>query len=164
MSVQKRPFSMLLNDSMTAVGILNHRRLEEYLLEQGITGVTYKRVSDYLNDERVPSPELGQKILFALGEEYTLEEMREIVEYSKTVSKEKREELSIIRSQKERKVVNIDYGRLVKGLTHYEAKAVLLARIEEICGKENDFSTYVMNLIKKDLQEVILSEEDVIDG
>lgn len=153
-------FSEILEKAMFENGIASHQRLLKILMKNSIDKVTHQRISDFLNNKRLPSPELAQQILSALDKDYDLDYLRQVVEYSKEEIK-KPEYNYKDPVYKERRNVTINFSELVPGQLGFQAKQTLDDRIEELCGSKSEFSLYINNLIKNDLIKVALGKEQM---
>jgi len=157
-------FSNILSDAMTDYGVTTCRGVEKVLIDNGTTDINFRRISEYMNGYTVPPFEKAKALLCALNCEIESEQLEQILKKSRERAKEVKEEFSFNRQKgilKRRLVVNLN--EILEGFGESAAESVLENRIKSLFGDENSFSQYVNMLIKKDLEDLILTTEEVKD-
>lgn len=155
-------FSHILSDAMSDSGITTCRGVEAVLIENGTTDINFRRVSEYKNGYTVPPFEKAKSLLSAL--KYTIDdsELTRILEESRERAKDVKEEFGFNRQKgiiKRR--ININLNEILSEFEESAAEKVLEKRVKDLYGDENMFSRYVNMLIKKDLEDLILTSEEV---
>ena len=152
-------FSGILSEAMEAYGV-GPRRMEGLLQDQGITDISFKRISEYANGLHTPSFERARVLLRVL--EFTIDDeaLLEALRLNREMIREEAAYMSD-RSREIRRTVRIKLKPLLPGRTAEEAERFLWSRIEELCDGERKLSLYIQNLISKDLREYIISREEI---
>ena len=155
-------FSNILSDAMIDFGVTTCRGVEKILVDSGTTDISFRRVSEYKNGYTVPPFEKAKALMTVLQYDIEDAELEQLLKKSRERAKEVKEEFSFNRQKgilKRRLVVNLN--EILEGFGESEAENVLESRIRSLFGDENMFSQYVNMLIKKDLEDLILTTEEV---
>lgn len=155
-------FGAILGMAMQEAGFESYRSFEHYIQEQGITDITYRRLSEYCNGIYTPPMEKARLLLdvldYSISDQELISCLKANREYSKLRPRNYR--------KKEDKEIRI-FARLKlsKLMPHQlpDRTALLLSeRIEDLCGAPNAYTEYVQALIAKDLSEYILNKDFII--
>ncbi len=154
-------FSYILYDAMSREGV-GGRDLERLLVDNGVTDISYKRISEYINGEHTPSFEKARNILRVLNEPIDDEALIHSLDCNRRMIRESRMYYTPAESENELHTsIRIKLGKLLPGNFPQENERYLRERIVELFGKERSMSDYIQWLIAKDLQENIISKEEI---
>jgi len=154
-------FSRLLNRLMEENGI-GCKRLEELLQDEGITDISYKRISEYSNAQHTPSFEKARAILSVLGCPISDEELLALLRVNREIIREGSTISGTYNINKELHTsIRIKLRRLIPQQSPEENERFLRDRIYELFGREKGLSDYIQWLIMKDLNECIISKEEI---
>lgn len=138
------------------------RKLEEILVDQGITDINFRRISEYKSGKFTPSYEKAKILLNALDYSISEEELLESLKENRESIKF--EEEYIMTEQKEiRRTIRIKLKNIMPDEEPEVAERYLKERIASIFGDEKNLSNYIQSLIAKDLQQYIIDKEDILD-
>ena len=154
-------FTDILTIAMQDYGV-GVKKLEELLVDAGITDINFRRISDYKNGLHTPSYDKAKKILSILEYDISEQELLDALNENKESIKDQKKYLSS-ESKEIRRTIRIKLKRLIPGVEPEEAERYLLTRIEELFGNNKEISNYIQSLIAKDLQQYIIDKEDVIE-
>ena len=94
---------------------------------------------------QVPTFETCERILHTLGFQLSMQDMQEIVQYSKRTYLENKEPVTL------QKGLRISPSAIMENCSVYQLENMLHARIEQLYGADGNFNKYVSDLIKNDL-------------
>lgn len=151
-------FSGILAGEMM-INNIGAKRLEGLLWDRGIENITYKRISEYANGLHTPSFEKARALMQALEYDISDDELLEALRLNRELILEEKDSIYDY-SREIRRTVRIRLHPLLPGHSAEETERFLWNRINELCG-EHQISLYIQNLIKKDLQEYIISREEI---
>ena len=157
-------FAGILTIAMEVYGV-GSTRLSE-LLEDADPNIhiTDKRISEYLYAKHTPSFEKARLMFDVMGYAISDYELKEALEKNKELVKKEKNKLP----ENKREFilsVRIKYKNIdpFPGGSPLQANDLLWKRIEELNDGKRDIAKYVQGLIKKDLREYILEEEEVAE-
>ena len=156
--ISKKRFSVILADAMV-INNIGATRLEGLLRDRGVENITYKRISEYANGLHTPSFEKARALMQTLEYDISDDELMETLRLNREKINEEKESIYDY-SREIRRTIRIRLRPLLPGHTAEETERFLWNRINELCG-EHQISLYIQNLIKKDLQEYIISREEI---
>lgn len=156
--ISKKRFSVILADAMV-INNIGATRLEGLLRDRGVVNITYKRISEYANGLHTPSFEKARALMQTLEYDISDDELMETLRLNREKINEEKESIYDY-SREIRRTIRIRLRPLLPGHTAEETERFLWNRINELCG-EHQISLYIQNLIKKDLQEYIISREEI---
>lgn len=150
-------FSGILAEAMDAYGV-GPKRLEDFLVQEGITEISFKRISEYANGLHTPSFERARTLLRVL--EYPIEDddLLEALRLNRELIQSEKEYTSD-RSREIRRTIRIKLQPLLPNYTAEQIERFLWNRIEELYG-EKQLSQYLQALVAKDLKEYIIDVEE----
>lgn len=154
-------FSRLLRRAMEESGV-GCKRLEELLQDEGVSNISYKRISEYANAQHTPSFEKARAILSVLECPISDEELLDLLKVNREIIKEGNTISGTYDVNKELHTsIRIKLRRLIPRQSPEENERFLRDRIYELFGKEKGLSDYIQWLIMKDLNECIISKEEI---
>ena len=152
-------FRDILQAAMDDYGV-GVRKLEELLIDAGITDINFRRISDYKNGNYTPSYVKAKQMLNVLDYEISEEELMDALQENRESIKDQEEYLNS-ESKEIRTTIRIKLKRLIPDTGPEEAERYLQERITELYGDETKLSNYVQSLIAKDLQQYVIDKEDI---
>jgi len=152
-------FKNILEIAMEDYGV-GVRKFEEILIENGITDINFRRISDYKNGNHTPTYDRAKQMLNVLEYDISEEELLDALKENRENIKEQEEYLNS-ESKEIRRTIRIKLKRLIPGVEPEEAERFLTERIEELFGEGNQISNYIQSLISKDLRQYVIDKEDV---
>ena len=155
-------FSHILDTALVSQN-LGGKEMEELLKERGVSDISYKRVSDYRRGLHIPAFERAKAMMEALDIPITDEQLLTALKNDK--ERRKRD----VRNQITDNVffksaVRFKPGELLDGCDEDTALEILHARMKELYGSDSQFSAYVTELIRKDLEQYIVEAEEEENG
>jgi len=152
-------FSGILQQAMQSYGV-GGRKLEKILKDNGIDDISYKRISDYSNGIHTPNFERAKALLTVL--EYSIDDdtLLEALRLNREIIKNESEYI-LSGSKEVRRTVRVKYKNLLSDKEPEQTEQYLWNRIVDLYGDEKQFSTYVQDLIAKDLKEYILEKGEI---
>lgn len=157
---EKLYFHDILSIAMEDAGI-GCSALEELMMEKGIH-IQFQAISAYARGVQVPSYGRAKALLTELGVQIGENELLDLLQRSGDRIKEQkryfREDETEIRKNV---TIRIKPKNIFPELTAYQGMRILEERIRFLIGDESKFSDYVKMLIKKDLREFILEQNDI---
>ena len=139
-------FSVLLMQIFRETGC-TIRKAHDIIKNAG-SALSYQTLSAYRNFTSVPSAENARKILDAFGYPISDEELLACLDYSREQLKEIRE----TRDKYINKGLRLKVEQFGEDLTPAMLEQIINERIFEKTGKDGNFSKYVEQLIKEDIQ------------
>ena len=124
--------------------ITTRKKLQTYLNEHQYP-ISYQSVKELVAGRQVPTFETCERILHTLGFQFTLQEIQEIVEYSKQTYLENKEPVTL------QKGLRISPSAIMENCSVLQLEDMLHTRIEQLYGAEGNFNKYICDLIKNDL-------------
>lgn len=154
-------FSSLLGKAMDD-SELKAVELEGLLRERGTENINFRRISEYLHGVSTPPFDKARVLMDTLDIPIGDEELKESLELNRELIREEREE--ILNDRYNRSVtVTIRFrniGKSSKMEDIIDNEEMLYRRVTELFGDEKNLKKYVERLIKKDLENYLISEED----
>lgn len=149
----------VLSGTMEDAGI-GVKKLEDILIDKGIYDINFRSISDYKNGIHTPSYAKAKILLDALDYKVSEDELLAMLKQNKDDIKTNN---SYIYSDniELRRTIRIKLKRLLPGVEPEVAERYLTDRIQSIYGDKTRLSSYINNLISKDLKQYILEEDDV---
>lgn len=155
-------FKTLMEQAMLEYGLEDKKGalldLEYILIDNGITNITRKRLSEYKTGKKTPPFIKAKYILEALGLEMSDEEIEESLELNR---EEIRNENPYGTNKDISKIISLNISDIVEGRAAFENNERMLTsiveiiedRIEAIYGDKRKWSKYVADLIAADIFE-----------
>lgn len=135
---------------------------ETVLQERGIENINFRRISEYLRGVSTPPYDKARALMDALDIPIGEAELKESLELNRELIRDEKEE--ILTERYNRSVtVTIKFRKLGSKSTEeslIEIEQRLYRRVKDLFGDEKNLTKYVERLIKKDLENYLISEED----
>ena len=138
-------FSMLLTQILNAMG-LNLRQAEAYLSEKGVN-IPYPSLAAYKKFTSVPEYDRALEILNGFDYPISNEELRNVIQYSKSQLKE----YKLDSRQYLNKGIRLTPKQFDEDMTTDELERIIELRMQEL--NEPNLNSYISKLIKKDLTD-----------
>lgn len=143
---------------MNVEGLGNVRAVSRWLRDHGAVGISFQAIAGYLNQSGCPTISRAEAILNAFELFPSEAELKDLILRSKAASKEYREAFNPV---SEKKTVVIHLNQIFPNLTPEEADARLEQRINKLYSGSGMLAQYVTDLIRKDFNEHIITEEAI---
>ena len=156
------PFHEILYSALEEDG-LSDREFEKILIENGVDNIGYIRISEYKNGATTPPYSKAKTIIDTLGVEMSEEELVESLKMNKEYVREMNSY-----SQKKftayRVSIRMKLQDILPDKEPEQVQFLLDDRIQSLYGSSGKFSSYVKDLIAKDLKQYVIDQEDIRNG
>lgn len=143
---------------MEEAKIKSYVDLQKRLEEKGYPVIDKRRISEYINGTATPTFEKARMLLnaleFEMSDEDILYSLKVNQKYNRIIKQNCNCEKEL------RCSLRIKISKLLPDKNPYETQRYLHDRMKDLFGNENSYTEYITSLIKKDLQEFIISKEE----
>ena len=128
--------------------------------DKGYPAIDKRRISEYANGTSTPSFETATMLFDTLNYSISNEDLSHALKVNKELNRFKKQNSSLEKDKELRFTSRIKLSRLLPGKNPSETRRYLQDRISDLFGRDNCYTDYITLLIRKDLNEFVLSSED----